>query len=216
MIGRTRRPNVTRLSFAFWLLFASFSFADCIALEEEAKSGSDGVYARLNTDGGVEAVIALGEGSFLAPKRSLIKKAKITAELSAKRVFSNWLRESVAGGTTSASLMESVEETNVKGETTGLSTEITQIGEFMASSTSSVLSGLVKLDECVDVEQKYVLVELGWKPELSAAAESVVKDISGNSKSRLQENAGDQLEGGSTKINPAKGYRKKSTLKDDF
>ena len=216
MIGRTRRLNVIRLSCAFWVLLASASFADCIALEDEAKSGSDGVYARLNTDGEVEAVIALGEGSFLAPKRSLIKKAKITAELSAKRVFSNWLKESVAGGTTSASLMESVEETNVNGDTTGLATEIKQIGEFMASSTSNVLSGLVKLDECVNVEQKYVLVELGWKPELSAAAESAAKDILGNSKSGLQENSDDQLEKGSTKINPAKGYRKKSTLKDDF
>ena len=31
-------------------------------------------------------------------------------------------------------------------------------------------SGLVKLDECVDTDGKYLPVEFGWKPSLSVAA----------------------------------------------
>ena len=42
--------------------------------------------------------------------------------------------------------------------------------QVMKSNTSTVQSGIIKLDECVDTEGKYVLVALGWKPRLSAAA----------------------------------------------
>ena len=49
--------------------------------------------------------------------------------------------------------------------------------ETMASSTSSVLSGIVVLGECVDKEQKLVMVQAGWKPELSSAAATAKKTM---------------------------------------
>ena len=75
------------------------------------------------------------------------------------------------------------------------------------------LEGLVKLDECVDTEDLYILVELGWKPELSKAAKCVQDD--NESECKAEQNVSNSA-AGKSKIKPAEGYRKKSPLKDDF
>ena len=54
--------------------------------------------------------------------------------------------------------------------------------QVMKSNTSTVQSGIIKLDECVDTEGKYVLVALGWKPRLSAAAADVNSTVLGDVK----------------------------------
>ena len=208
--------KATYLTVAFVFATVTSALADCSLLEAEAKTAPNGVFVRLSDFGSVEAIVALGEGNFLAPKRSLINKARISAELSAKRVFASWLEEAVAGGTVASSLLEQVEETDQNGETSGTAMEITRIGETMASATAAILSGLIKLDECVDTEQKYILVELGWKPELSKAANSVQSEMVSNQGSNVATSASDVNAGSTSKIVPADGYRKKSKLKDDF
>ena len=89
----------------------------------------------------------------------------------------------------------------------------------MRSNTSAVLSGLVKLDECVDTEQKFILVELGWKPSLSAAAADTKSTI--NSEVARGQDGGKSSSGSAvsqspSQITPSSGYRKKSSMKDDF
>ena len=76
-------------------------------------------------------------------------------------------------------------------------------------------SGLVKLDECVDTDGKYLLVEFGWKPAFSdAAAGAATKMAQGAAASQGQQGAASKSN--KSAVKPAKGYRKKSSLKDDF
>jgi len=196
----------------FCTLLATQSYAECSRMEAESAAGV-GVHVRLSDQGKVEAIFAMGEANFLAPKRSLIKKARTAATLDAKRQFSEWLEEAVAGGAVATSLLEQVETTDQNGMTSGTAEEITQIGETMASATANVLNGLVKLDECVDTDEKYILVELGWKPELSAAARQVSGELSGTAPSSVKSS---NVEQPKSKIIPSEGYRKKSNLKNDF
>ena len=126
------------------------------------------------------------------------------------------VNEAVAGGSVASSLMEQLETTDQTGQTTGTVEELTQIGETMSSATASVLSGLVKLDECVDTDENYVLVELGWKPSLSQAAREVRSDLSGVATGKDDEKKEPKKVKTTTQIVPSDGYRKKSKLKDDF
>lgn len=208
MIGNLQFSWAAGTFLACTLLAASGARADCTKMEAESAAGV-GVHVRLTDEGKVDAIFSMGEGSFLAPKRSLINKARTAATLDAKRRFSQWLEEAVTGGNIATSLLEQVETTTENGSTAGIATEITQIGEAMASSTASVLNGLVKLDECVDVKENYILVELGWKPQLREAA----KQVSGSSSNENEETI---PRSSSSTIVPAEGYRKKSKLKDDF
>lgn len=211
MIGKIRISSKGIYTSLICTLLATQAYADCSQMEAESAAGV-GVHVRLSDQGKVEAIFAMGEGNFLAPKRSLIKKARTAATLDAKRQFSEWLEEAVAGGTVATSLLEQVETTDQDGMTSGTAEEITQIGETMASATANVLNGLVKLDECVDTDEKYILVELGWKPELSAAARQASGELSGTASAS---NSGN-VEQSKSKITPSQGYRKKSKLKDEF
>ena len=99
--------------------------------------------------------------------------------------------------------------------TSGTAEEITQVGEAMSSATANVLNGLVKLDECVDTVEKYILVELGWKPALSDAARQAADNIEGLNSQNIDSGAA-ETSNSTSKIVPADGYRKKSKAKDDF
>jgi hypothetical protein len=202
------------LSLGFTSL-ASSAMASCEQMYQDLDAGI-GIHVRLSDQNDVEAIFTVGEGTFLAPKRSLIGKARTAATLDAKRAFSSWLNEAVAGGSVASSLMEQLEATDQTGQTTGTVEELTQIGETMSSATASVLSGLIKLDECVDTDENYVLVELGWKPSLSQAAREVSSDLSGTLTSDNNEDTAPQKNKTVTPIIPSQGYRKKSKLKDDF
>ena len=213
MIGNFKlRTCIAVLSLGFTSL-ASSAMANCEQMYQESDAGI-GIHVRLSDKNEVEAIFTIGEGTFLAPKRSLIGKARTAATLNAKRAFSSWLNEAVAGGSVASSLMEQLETTDQTGQTTGTVEELTQIGETMSSATASVLSGLVKLDECVNTDENYVLVELGWKPSLSQAASEVRSDLSGANESD-EKKTPKQIKT-PTPIVPSEGYRKKSKLKDDF
>jgi len=214
MIGKSFK----RLKVSFLILcstiFPAQLLADCAQMEMESAAGV-GIHVRLSETGNVEAIFATGEGNFLAPKRSLIKKARTAATLDAKRAFSTWLEEAVAGGTAASSILEQVETTDQDGMTSGTAEEINQIGETMASATANVLNGLVKLDECVDTNEKYILVELGWKPELSNASRDASHTLTGTNPDKNEDTLTDDVNSTSM-IKPSEGYRKKSKLKDDF
>jgi hypothetical protein len=214
MIGKQFRLLPTVAMLASMTTGATYASADCSQMETESAAGV-GVHVRLSDTGAVEAIFAMGEGNFLAPKRSLIKKARTVATLDAKRQFSAWLEEAVAGGTVASSLLEQVETTDQDGMTSGTAEEITQAGEAMSSATANVLNGLVKLDECLDTAEKYILVELGWKPALSDAARQATDNIQGSNSQNTDSGAA-KTSNSTSKIVPSEGYRKKSKVKDDF
>lgn len=162
-----------RLATALALILASVPSvavaSGCDAFMREAEA-VEGVVPKLDEQGRVRALVMYGEGTFIAPKRSLISNARREAELSAKRAFSEWLQQDLSSESVMANMMEAVEVTNQDGATAGLATEISQSLDVIRSNTNAVLSGIVKLDECVDTQQKFILVEMGWKPALSKAA----------------------------------------------
>lgn len=168
---QTRKP--VRLATALALILASVPSvavaSGCDAFMREAEA-VEGVVPKLDEQGRVRALVMYGEGTFIAPKRSLISNARREAELSAKRAFSEWLQQDLSSESVMANMMEAVEVTNQDGATAGLATEISQSLDVIRSNTNAVLSGIVKLDECVDTQQKFILVEMGWKPALSKAA----------------------------------------------
>ena len=74
-------------------------------------------------------------------------------------------------------LTNTIETTDSDGNTTGTAEEINAMVETMASNSSAVLSGIVVLGECVDVDSKLVMVQAGWKPELSEVAADAKQSI---------------------------------------
>lgn len=218
MIGRKRIPVI---ALAISLSLTAPVFANCSQFEAEAEA-IEGVVPKLNDDGSIRAFVMYGEGTFIAAKRSLITQARRKAELRAKRAFSEWMEQNLQSETLTSDMLETVEETDSNGMSAGTATEISQAIDVMRTSTEAVLSGIIKLDECVDSNQKFVLVEMGWKPSLSAAAADTKSTINRevargneNAPASASQNARSTAPSKS-QIQPAEGYRKKSTLKDAF
>ena len=175
---------ITLVASGVWLPTQAIS-AGCEAYEVEAEAVS-GIIPKFNEDGTVRAIIAHGEATFLTAKRSLINSARQKAELNAKRAFSNFLDESVSAQTKVASMLEQAEKTDEKGNTEGYALELNTIVETMTSDTNAILNGIVKLDECVDTEGKYILVTLGWKPVTSNKPAVAVSNISSDLEPKEQ------------------------------
>ncbi|KFZ30639.1 hypothetical protein IDSA_08895 [Pseudidiomarina salinarum] len=172
---------------------SSATFAQACA-EMEAEAGAiSGVVPKFDEAGQLESVSMYADATFIVPKRSLIRTAREEAELRAKAALSQFFKEEVSRGTLVESLTEQVELTDGKGNTEAQVLEIKRAVDSMSSSTAAVISGIIKLDECVDIEQKYLLVRMGWKP------------------SYIKEKAAEQ-----SKVTESKGYRKKSSLADEF
>ena len=170
----------------------------------------EGAVPKLTEDGRIRAIVVYGEASFLAPKSSLISKARTTAELKAKRAFSEWLRSDVAASTKASLALEQTETTNEQGQTEGLATELTSVIETMGANSDATIEGLTKLDECVDIEQRVLYVQMGWRPDLARAARSVSDGSAVNGASAANDTRPP------SKIKEAEGYRKRSDLKDAF
>ena len=189
---------------------------DCAAMEKEAEA-IEGVVPSFDENGKFKSISMYADGSFIAPKRSLISAARKQAELKAKREFSNFIKEKVASGTLSEYMMETKSVTSDKGETSGSAEEINRISDVISSSTESVLSGIIKLDECVDVEGKFVMVRMGWKPKLSKIAadtrQTIDKEVARGESGSAEPSVGNNS---SSQLTPSKGYRKKSSLANDF
>ncbi|TXL17120.1 hypothetical protein BMR06_15180 [Methylococcaceae bacterium HT5] len=136
-----------------------------------------------------------------------------------KRDFSEWIKTKVKAGTLNEELMESVEKTSGDGSTEGYAEEITKYADFIGAETESVLSGIIKLDECMDPDGKTIMVRMGWKDSLSEAAADTRATID-NSVARGE--SGQRSEGASsssasgTKIKKSEGYRSKTKYADDF
>ena len=164
------------------LLLPGVVYSSCVQFQAEAEAFS-GVVPRLDENGKIRAYIMYGEASFLAPKRSLVVNARRQAELEAKRAFSEFLESGFSAEEVRQKMINQIELTNQDGDTAGLAEEISSSLETMRSNTSATLSGIVKLDECVDTEGKYVMVALGWKPEMSRAARQATQGLAGQSDS---------------------------------
>ena len=214
MLRRNMQMTGKLVGVALALLLPYQTQASCAQFEAEAEA-YEGVVPKFADDGSIRALVMYGEGTFLAPKRSLITSARREAELTARRAYSEFLNSSFKSNSEMSKITQTYEETNSEGMTEGQTEELKTALDYMANSSSSVQSGLVKLDECVDTEGKYLLVELGWKPAFSdAAAGAADKMAQGAAASQSQQAAAGK--GNKTAVTPAKGYRKKSTLKDDF
>ena len=210
---KSSKKNFASIFFLMFLFLnapaTSTAANDCSEYLREAEL-IEGAVPKFHEDGRIRAIVVYGESSFLAPKSSLISKARTTAELKSKRAFSEWLRSDVSASTKASSALEQTEATNERGETVGLATELTMVIETMSSNSDATLEGLTKLDECVDTEQKVIYVQMGWNPDLARAARSVTDGSV----------VGDQQETASARppsqINEATGYRTRSNLKDSF
>ncbi len=200
---------------------------------DEYMEAIEGVVPKWNDDGTVRALVMYGEGTFLVPKRSLINKARRKAQMRAKRAFAEWMKESLHSETVTADIMEQEEITDEQGNTSGKVKELEAQIDVMRSNTNAVLSGIIKLDECLDPEEKVIIVEMGWKPSLAKAAgdaaattkkevergeapvsqkeETAVKPDSDNT-----DGASNTDDASKSKIKKATGYRKKSKAKEDF
>ena len=188
---------------------ASLGFANCNAFESEAEA-FEGIVPKFNEDGSIKSMSMYGEGTFLVAKRSLITDARRKAELSARRALSEFLTSDFSASTVASSLIETSQNTDQDGNTTGSADELESTLNLMKNDSAAVMRGVVKLDECVDAEGKYLLVRMGWKPELSRAAAGVAGVMEEHANSSGREDAK------RSKIKPSEGYRKKSSLADDF
>jgi hypothetical protein len=220
MIGRMGK-KVTRLALAT-TLFATIpvagAYASCDGFMDEFETTSLGIsYKKDPETGSIRAFLMSGEASFLAPKSSLVRKAKKKAFMMAKAEFTRFMKEDFAAADLTSDLTNQIENTDSDGNTSGQVEEISSMVETMASSTESVLSGIVVLGECVDKEQKLVMVVAGWKPELSAAAadakQTIKKEVARGDAPVSSSGSGAKS---TSKVTGVKSYSKKSKIADDF
>ena len=161
-------------------LFSSLATASsCAEFEAEAEAFS-GVVPRFDGNGKVRALLMYGESSFLTPKRSLIANARRKAELNARRAYAEFLKSDFEAETIASDLLETTQNTDQDGNTSGTAKELASTLNIMRQNSKATLSGIVKLDECVSTEGKYVLVQLGWKPALSAGAADAKQTMNKN------------------------------------
>jgi hypothetical protein len=194
--------------------------ADCSQFEAEAEA-YEGLVPKFDGTGKLRALIMYGEGNFLFPKRSLIAEARRKAELTARRSYAEFLKSDFDAETIAADLLETEQTTDQNGNSSGTAKELASTLNVMRQNTSATLSGIVKLDECVSQEGKYVLVQLGWKPSTSAAAAdaklTMNADIArGDQGDQNGQNSSSAKAKPTSTLTPAEGYRKKSSLADDF
>lgn len=186
---------------------------ECDAFVAEADA-FEGLVPKFNEDGTIRSLSMYGEGTFLVPKRSLISEARQEAQDAARKAFSEFMRTDFDAERVASKMIETIENTDNKGNTSGSVEEIKTSLNIARSSTSGAQSGVVKLDECVDTEGNFVLVRMGWKPEMSEAAADTRATINSEiARGEAGETASDK---DSDKIKEADGYRKKSSLADDF
>lgn len=193
------------------LSVSSVSYAGaCDAMEAEV-SAISGAVPKFDDNGELHSISMYADATFIAPKRSLIRTARDEAELRAKSELAKFFEDAVARDTLAESLTEQAEKTDGAGNTEAVALELKRASDIISSSTSAVISGIIKLDECVDTEGKFLIVRMGWKPEYASIAQEAQaiaagdKDAKASSKEREKQ-----------KIKEAKGYRKKSDLADDF
>jgi hypothetical protein len=201
-------------------LFSVNVAADCSQFEADAEA-YEGIVPKFDGEGKLRALLMYGEGTFLFPKRSLIAEARRKAELTARRAYAEFLKSNFDAETVAADLLETEQVTDESGNTAGIAKELSSTLNIMRQNTQATLSGIVKLDECVSPEGKYVLVQLGWKPATSAAAadakETMNNDIArGDRSERGNQNSSAAKAKPTSTATSAEGYRKKSSLADDF
>jgi hypothetical protein len=202
------------------VLVSTMAFGNCNKFQKDADA-FEGLVFNKNKDGSIRSYSMYGEATFLFPKRSLISDARRKAELSARRSFAEFLSSGFDADTVATDLIETEQITDLNGNTSGLAREITSTLNTMRQNSSATLAGIVKLDECVDTDEKFILVKMGWKPETSKAAanaRNIINDDisnSSNGQSSGSNSSGDKARV-SSKLEPVEGYRKKSSLADDF
>ena len=166
-------PSKRALSGACLLVFmffgTSLSYASCSAFEAEAEA-YEGVVPKFDDAGNLRALVMYGEGTFLFADRSAISDARREAEMAARRAYSEFLNSNFNSDTQISKISQEYSNQNSDGMVEASKAQLKTALNNMANNTASVQSGLVKLDECVDSNEKYVLVEFGWKPSLSVAA----------------------------------------------
>ena len=162
----------------------------------------------------------VGEASFIAPKSSLVRKAKKKAFNNGKADFVRFMKEDFVATDLISDLTNTIETTDSDGNTTGTAEEINAMVETMASNSSAVLSGIVALGECVDVDSKLVMVQAGWKPELSEVAadakQKIKKSVAKGDASADGTAMSETTPTLDSKIKSVDGYSLKSKNADDF
>ncbi|PLY02717.1 MAG: hypothetical protein C0624_07820 [Desulfuromonas sp.] len=198
----------------FLLIPVSDCFANCDQMIAESEA-IEGVVPRLNDDGSLRSLSMYGISSFLAPKPSLVSAARKQAEMKGKRDFANFMEEQIKAGTLSDYLMETKTVTDESGQMSGSAEEINRVVDQIQSNAQAVLSGVIKLDECMDPAQKIVIVRMGWKPELSEMAADTRQKIN-EEVARGKQGSSSSGGSGKTAAPSSSGYRKKSSMADDF
>ena len=223
MIGRhSKLSRFLLISIVFFPIIsvATLVQADCSSFAEDVGQTFGVSLKRDPETRRVLGFFMVGEASFIAPKSSLVRKAKKKAFNNGKADFVRFMKEDFVATDLISDLTNTIETTNSDGNTSGTAEEISAMVETMASNSSAVLSGIVVLGECVDVDRKLVMVQAGWKPELS----EVAADAKQNIKSSVAK--GDASVDGSSisetttpldnKIEAVDGYSLKSKNADDF
>lgn len=173
------------------LLSSSGAYASCVEFQQEAQAFS-GIVPRLDANGNITAYLMYGEASFISPKRSLIANARKKAEMNAKAAFTDFLKSSFSAESVSQDMVNQIQLTDGAGNTAALAEEISTSLTTMRSNSNATLSGIVKLDECVDTEENYIMVALGWKPKMSAAAQTAAQGLAGQTASSVGGGGGER------------------------
>ena len=223
MIGRLSKFSrflAMLIAFCPFASLATMAKADCSGFAADAGQTFGVSLKRDPETRKVLGFYMVGEASFVAPKSSLVRKAKKKAFNNGKADFVRFMKEDFVATDLISDLTNTIETTDSDGNTTGTAEEINAMVETMASNSSAVLSGIVVLGECVDVDSKLVMVQAGWKPELSEVAadakQNIKKSVTKGDASVDGTATSETAPALDSKIKSVDGYSLKSKNADDF
>ena len=117
-------------------LSAGNAYANCDSFMEEFETTSLGIsYKKDPETGAIRAFLMSGEANFLAPKSSLVRKAKKKAFMRAKAEFTRFMKEEFVAADLVSDLTNSIETTDQDGNTSGTVEEMSSMVETMGSAT---------------------------------------------------------------------------------
>lgn len=178
MIGKFKQNLIAGLSLVAVTSLPGVAYASCENFLKDLETTSAGPsYKKDPETGQLKSLLFVGESSFLANKTSLVSKAKDKAFMKAKAKFTKFMKSNFSTSDLAKELTNQDQITDQNGNTAGVVEEMSTTLKSMQENASEVLSGIVALAECVDVEQKQVMVQAGWKPETARFAADAKQTI---------------------------------------
>ncbi len=197
---------IAKVVFVLVGLLTGFSIAWA---DEGVYKDASGVSIKFDDDGtDWEKIYSVGESTLTFNDANEVSNAKKKATLRAKANISSFLNETIKTESVLNSLTNTVSEVDRDENVTANRKTAEELIERIVQSSSSILKGVITLEEKVDVEKNLVTVMVGVSRKTMNVSDSVKNSITTDSSQ--------QGHGGTSIGEPAQSEVGRSKNYDDF